>query len=186
MVLNNSELTSRIYDLKDERHLSVIPTPTRDKFTKSSGASVDLKLGRWFRTMKQSNVPSLKLNGSGRDTKFSKQHYVAFGKPFILHPGKFVLGITLEWIALPLDLTGMVSGKSSLGRRGLIIETAAGIHPAFCGCITLELANVGEIPIELMPGMDICQVFFHYTNPSGDGAQSQFKGARKPGLGKLS
>jgi dCTP deaminase len=103
----------------------------------------------------------------------------------VLHPGKFVLGITLEWLRLPGDLAGYVTGKSSLGRRGLIIETAAGVQPGFAGCLTLELANVGEIPVKLVPGMKICQLFLHKTMSVNSRASSQFKGARKPGLGVI-
>src|SRR5216117_3235798 len=40
-------------------------------------------------------------------------------QPFILHPGEFVLGSTLERIRLPDDLVARLEGKSSLGRLGL-------------------------------------------------------------------
>jgi len=59
----------------------------------------------------------------------------------------------------------------------------AGVQPGYAGGLTLELANVGEIPIALEPGMLICQVFFHQTTSTNRGAISQFKGSRKPGLG---
>jgi dCTP deaminase len=89
-----------------------------------------------------------------------KYDFIPFGNRFVLHPGQFLLGISFEWLKFPRDLAGFVTGKSSWGRRGLIIETAAGIHPGFCGCLTLEIGNVGPVPIPLIPGMKICQVFF--------------------------
>jgi dCTP deaminase len=183
MVLNTDELAQRLFSEPTEDRLSVILLPDQTKFLKQSGASIDLHLGRWFRAMKQANLPLLKLSDTEMDSKYTKEYFVPFDKPFILHPGKFILGMTLEWITLPGDLAGHVTGKSSLGRRGLIVETAAGVQPGYAGGLTLELANVGEIPIALEPGMLICQVFFHQTTSTNRGAISQFKGSRKPGLG---
>ena len=184
MILNTGEIVRRVFDEADvQKRVFITPAPDRTKFEKYGGASIDLHLGRWFRTMRQSNVTVLKVGKNSSYSGFSKEHFVPFGKEFILHPGKFALGMTLEWISFPGDLAGHITGKSSLGRRGLVIETAAGIHPGFAGCLTLELANVGEIPIALNPGMEICQVFFHETLGENSGAASQFKGSRKPELG---
>lgn len=183
MILNTAELAGRIFCPDRTKRLSVIPLPDRYQFCSQSGASIDLHLGRWFRTMKQANTPLLRIEEKNIDQKYMKEHFVPFDKEFILHPGKFVLGMTLEWITIPGDLAGHVTGKSSLGRRGLIIETAAGVQPGYAGCLTLELANVGEIPIALKPGMLICQVFIHQASSTNAGARSQFKGSRKPGLG---
>jgi dCTP deaminase len=115
----------------------------------------------------------------------TKEYFVRFGEPFILHPRNFVLGITLEWMRFPSDLGGYVTGKLSLGRRGLVIETASGIQPGFSGCLALELSNVGEVPIALLPGMQICQIFVHEVGPDPKSAQSQFIGRRKPILGAV-
>lgn len=77
-----------------------------------------------------------------------------------MHPKTFLLAVTLEWIRVPLHLAGMITGKSSWGRRGLIVETAPGIHPGFTGCLTLELTNVGEIPIAISPGSEYASFFY--------------------------
>jgi dCTP deaminase len=112
--------------------------------------------------------------------------YVPFGERFVLHPGNFVLAVTLEWLRLPADLAGYVVGKSSWGRRGLIIATATGVHPSFTGCLTLELANVGELPIAIYPGMEICQIFLHRMSDSSPHVdQSAFVGFGRPVLGRL-
>ena len=108
-------------------------------------------------------------------------------EPFILHPGEFVLGSTLERIGVPDDLVGRVEGKSSLGRLGLLIHSTAGfIDAGFDGHITLELANVASLPITLYPGMKIGQVsFMQMTTPAdkpyGSGASgSKYQGQRGP------
>lgn len=154
-----------------------------------STASVDLRLGSWFvfpKITKQHLLdvfePSTTL---GKDKISTSRYYVPFGERFILHPRSFVLAATLEWITLPPTFGGYVSGKSSWGRRGLVIETAPGVHPGFSGCLTLELANIGEIPIALRPGMQICQLFLHrIESPSGT-SKSKFSGRRQPVLGSI-
>ena len=81
--------------------------------------------------------------------------------PFILHPGEFVLGSTLENIGLPNDLVARVEGKSSLGRLGLLIHSTAGyVDPGFKGHLTLELSNVANLPITLYFGMKIGQLSY--------------------------
>jgi hypothetical protein len=78
-----------------------------------------------------------------------------------------------------------VVGKSSLGRRGIIIETAAGIHPGFCGCLTLEIANIGEIPVKLVSGMMIGQLFVHRVDGPLAETHTALAGQRKPRLGEM-
>jgi len=79
----------------------------------------------------------------------------------MLHPNQFILGSTLEYLKLPKDVMAYIIGRSSWGRLGLIIATATLINPGFAGVITLELTNVGEVPISLFPGLRIAQVSFH-------------------------
>jgi dCTP deaminase len=186
-MLSADELVSA---LKPQRRrgvapLIIVPIPDLDALVKRGAASVDLRLGRWFRSFKQTAVESFSLVGPNADQSVSKisrtrQHFVPFGTKFVLHPGRFVLGATLEWLRLSAGLTGYVTGRSSLGRHGLIIETAAGIHPGFSGCLTLELANVGEVPLEIYPGMHICQIFFHRTANASVLTAGSLSGSRKP------
>ncbi|MBM0207634.1 dCTP deaminase [Micromonospora sp. STR1s_5] len=169
--------------------LSIVPSPKLSELEENAAASVDLRLGRWFRTLRPSRTPNLNLMAPSVADKghvvHTKEYFVPFGEEFILHPRSFVLGITLEWMRLPSDLGGYVTGKSSLGRRGLVIETAAGIQPGFSGCLALELSNVGEVPLALVPGMQICQIFLHDVGPDPKFAKSQFAGRRKPILGAV-
>ena len=107
--------------------------------------------------------------------------------PFILHPGEFVLGSTLERIRLPDDLVARLEGKSSLGRLGLLIHSTAGfIDPGWDGHVTLELSNVANLPITIYPGMKIGQIsFMQMTEPAATpyGASelgSKYKGQTGP------
>lgn len=89
------------------------------------------------------------------------------GEPFILHPGEFVLGSTLEWVKVPNDIAGRIEGKSSLGRLGLLIHSTAGyVDPGWEGNLTLELSNVSPLPIALYFKMKIGQIsFIQMTTP---------------------
>ncbi|MFM7270066.1 MAG: dCTP deaminase, partial [Actinomycetes bacterium] len=108
-------------------------------------------------------------------------------EPFILHPGEFVLGQTLEKVTLPDDLVARLEGKSSLGRLGLLIHSTAGfVDAGFDGHITLELSNVANLPITIYPSMKIGQVsFMTMTTPAdhpyGKGARgSKYQNQRGP------
>jgi dCTP deaminase len=160
--------------------------PDLKKLSESGAGSIDIRLGTWFMTLRQARMTHLAVDTPGSQTKLTKTHYVPFGSEYYLHPDSFVLSVTLEWIRLPKDIAAYVIGKSSWGRRGLIIATATGVHPGFKGCLTLELKNVGELPIAIKPGMEICQLFFHHVDTTTDAVdQSLFIGLRRPALGKV-
>lgn len=180
-------------------------------------ASIDLRLGTWFLTARQTRVPvmevteptsleqkltravkQLKLRKTTReslrsmivpkisDNQLANEVHVRFGDDFILHPRSFVLGVTLEWVRFPSNLGGYVTGRSSWGRRGLVIATATGVHPGFTGCLTLELTNLGDVPIAVRPGMTIGQIFIHNVHsaePTIAADTSSFVCNRRPRLG---
>lgn len=149
-------------------------------------ASIDLRLGCWFIQLRTERYSEFDFaSKSGHDEDFLTQKtYVPFGKKFVLHPHSFILAATLEWVKIPKNLGGYVTGKSSLGRRGLVIETAPGVHPGFLGCLTLELANIGEVPLALHPGMPVCQLFLHEISSTEKAdAETRFRGERQPKLG---
>ena len=80
---------------------------------------------------------------------------------FIIHPGEFVLGNTVEKFVFPNNIAGKVEGRSSLGRLGLIIHATAGyVDPGFVGNLTLEISNISRLPIKLYAGMKIGQLAF--------------------------
>jgi dCTP deaminase len=169
-----------------QKGIGICPSPLDIREDQISGASVDVRLGRWFLVLQQSKRSEIDLTKSendGIEEIDGKYYYVPFGEKFIVHPGRFVLGVTLEWLRIPGDIGGYITGKSSLGRRGLIIETAAGIQPGFSGCLTLEIFNCGEVPIGVTPGMRIAQVFFHDVKGDKLEKDSRFSGRRKPIFG---
>ena len=172
-----------------EDPLIITPQPNLENLRKSGAASVDIRLGCWFLSCRQSRTPFLDVYEKSVDIpnedKLTKSYYVPFGKGFVLHPRTFVLAITMEWIRLPANLAAYVIGRSSWGRHGLIIATATGVHPGFTGCLTLELSNVGEIPITVKPGTTICQIFIHQVESGEPNIvdRSSFIGRRKPTLG---
>lgn len=167
--------------------LVISPQPDLKELTESGSASIDLRLGTWFVTLRPVRKSHIKVEESEIQWKLAKTHYIPFGDQYYLHPGMFILGITLEWIRLPIGLGAYVIGKSSWGRRGLIIATATGVHPGFKGCLTLELSNVGQVPIEIQPGMKICQIFIHEVQGQDSEYldRTQFVGSRKPRLGEV-
>jgi dCTP deaminase len=168
--------------------LVIAPAPNLEQLDREGASSVDLRLGTWFSTLRPARITHLTAEEEQTwPVELTKFHYVPFGESYFLHPRSFVLGITLEWVRIPSSLGGQVIGRSSWGRRGLIIATATGVHPGFRGCLTLELSNVGEVPIGLRPGSRICQLSL-FRAEGGTVShidQSQFIGSRRPGLGEL-
>ncbi len=114
------------------------------------------------------------------------------GRPFILHPGEFVLGSTLEWVRLAADIVARLEGKSGLGRLGLLIHSTAGfVDPGFEGHLTLELSNVARLPIAIYPGMAIGQLSFYELTTAAEfpyGSEkvhSKYQGQRGPTPSRL-
>jgi dCTP deaminase len=127
-------------------------------------SSVDLHLDREFRVFRNNRYPYIDVRQPQPD--LTELVSVEDDEAFILHPGEFVLGQTLEWVELPDDLVARLEGKSSLGRLGLLIHSTAGyVDPGWRGNLTLELSNVANLPIALYYGMKIGQIsFFRMTS----------------------
>ena len=122
-------------------------------------ASVDVCLGSNFRIFRNSTHTS--IDPLVAQEGLTKSIDVPEGEVFVLHPGQFALGTTLERIAIPDDILGKLEGKSTLGRLGLMIHSTAGyVDPGWDGELTLELSNVANLPIILHPGMRIGQLSF--------------------------
>jgi dCTP deaminase len=120
-------------------------------------SSIDVRLDRYFRVF--ANHRYTHIDPSAQQDDLTELVEPDGDEPFILHPGEFVLGSTLEVISLGSDLASRLEGKSSLGRLGLLTHSTAGfIDPGFSGHVTLELSNVANLPIKLFPGMKIGQI----------------------------
>ncbi|MFM7046893.1 MAG: dCTP deaminase [Actinomycetota bacterium] len=148
-------------------------------------SSIDVKVSNLFRVFRNHSAAVIDVK---KDlTELTELVEIAGDEAFMLHPGEFVLGSTLERVAIASDLVARVEGKSSLGRLGLLIHSTAGfIDAGFDGHITLELSNVANLPITIYPGMKIGQVsFMTMTTPAdkpyGSGARgSKYQGQRGP------
>jgi dCTP deaminase len=122
-------------------------------------ASVDLKLGRSFRVFHNHRLPAIDL--AEPPTGVTEHVQIDADASFVIHPGEFVLGTTVEWVELPNDIVARIEGKSSLGRLGLIVHATAGfVDPGFSGTLTLEITNLTRVPIVLWPGKPIAQLSF--------------------------
>jgi dCTP deaminase len=148
-------------------------------------SSVDLHVDSQFRVFANSRYPYIDVKKEMPELTDLVQ--VAEGDPFILHPGEFVLGSTLERVGLPDDMVARLEGKSSLGRLGLLIHSTAGyVDPGWDGFLTLELSNVANLPITIYPGMKIGQISFFRLSTAADRpygsreAGSKYQGQRGP------
>jgi dCTP deaminase len=148
-------------------------------------SSLDVRVDRLFRVFRNSRYPYIDVKQEQEG--LTELVEIEGSEPFILHPGEFVLGSTLERVALPNDLVARLEGKSSLGRLGLLIHSTAGfIDPGWDGHVTLELSNVANLPITIYPEMKIGQLSFVQMTeaaetPYGTGALgSKYQGQRGP------
>jgi dCTP deaminase len=143
-------------------------------------SSVDVRVADAFRVFHNNRRTFIDVRQPSDD--LTELVTIAEGEAFILHPGEFVLGSTLERVALPDDLVARLEGKSSLGRLGLLIHSTAGyVDPGFNGTITLELSNVARLPISIHPGMAIGQIsFLQMTTPVERPYQGKYQGQSGP------
>jgi dCTP deaminase len=145
-------------------------------------SSVDLRVDRTFRIFANTRYPYIDVRQPMED--LTEEVDVKEGEAFILHPGEFVLGSTLERVTLPDDLVARIEGKSSLGRLGLLIHSKAGfVDAGWSGHLTLELSNVANLPITIYPGMKIGQLcLFEMTSPAERpyGDRGKYQGQRGP------
>lgn len=122
---------------------------------------IDLQLGNVYRVFNHSKTPYIDPLNPKTLSDITQAIKVKDKESFTLHPGEFILAITKEYIEMPGDLSGRLEGRSSIGRLGVVVHsTAATIDAGFRGNITLELANMGRIPVMLYPGMRICSISF--------------------------
>ena len=148
-------------------------------------SSVDVRVDDTFRVFHNARYPYIDVKQ--QQEALTELVEISGDEPFILHPGEFVLGATLERITLPDDLVARLEGKSSLGRLGLLIHSTAGfIDPGFDGHVTLELSNVANLPITIYRGMKIGQIsFMQMTEPASapygsSQLGSKYQGQRGP------
>ncbi len=140
--------------------LAITPLLTGDQV---KGAAVDLRLGPDLIVTRRETAVVAFNPARVEDMAehlHEYQHYVRrpLGSAFYLHPGDFAIARSLEYVTLPADVSAEALGRSSWGRLGLVIATATLVQPKFQGTITLELANVGTVPLTLHVGARIAQL----------------------------
>ncbi len=130
-------------------------------------SSVDLRIDRYFRVFRNHTLGLIDVKENLEE--LTELVAIADDEVFILHPGEFVLGSTLERVCVPTDLVARLEGKSSLGRLGLLIHSTAGfVDAGWDGQLTLELSNVANLPITLYGGMKIGQISFQQMTTEAD------------------
>jgi dCTP deaminase len=155
MILSDADILARL-EAGD-----LVVEPLADVETQVQPASVDLRLGSEFLEFRRTNIPCIHPASEREVSEYVSETYVERGDEFVLHPGDFVLGTTIERVEIPPDLVAHVEGRSSLGRLAIVVHATAGLaDPGYHGQITLELSNLGATPVALTPGMRISQVTF--------------------------
>lgn len=160
----------------------IVVKPAPNLAEQLGSSSLDLRLGYYFRIFKHRRRPYLDpldpetMHNMTEEVKISKQ------EPYVIQPGEFCLASILEWVELPDDIAARIDGRSSLGRLGLVIHSTAGhIDPGFKGAITMELSNIGMMPILLYPKMRICQLVFEPLSSPADMPYGSKPGAKYAG-----
>jgi len=193
MILSNFS----IHDALDQGWLKITPEPgPRQKVDGGpkcpyQASAVDLRLGNEIAFFKDGIPAQIDLRKGDFNAMFgplSESRQLTEDQPFVLRPGKLVLGKTMERVSFPLQpdgthsLAARVEGKSSYARCGLLVHfTAPTIHAEFDGTITLELINLGPLDIALYPNMPICQLIIEQVHGTPFSNLSQFQGQAKPG-----
>jgi len=186
MILSDKDIKKAI---KSGR-IEIEPKP--DYSIQLDACMIDFHLARYFRVFKHSKHAFVDLKSKVNVNEVMEDVIVKEGEPFIMQPGDFALANTVENLKLADDLVGRVEGRSSLGRLGIIVHGTASIfHPGWDGIPTLELGNLGALPVALYPGMRICAFTFEELSspaeiPYNKKKNNKYSGQKDPSASKLS
>lgn len=174
----------------DEGKISI--EPLEDPERQIQPSSVDLRIGSEFKGFRIIRKPCIDPLDKSDLESYMESFHLEKGEPFIIHPGEFALATTYEAVKLPDHLVARVEGRSSMGRLGITMHVTAGyIDPGFQGKITLEISNIGKMPVALYTGQRVCQIVFEtmtspsqrpYGHPERD---SKYMGQDKPVTSKI-
>ena len=184
MVLSDVDIRRYIADGK----IRISPELPAEQF---GSCSVDFRLGNEFNVFEHSRNAFIDLRENKGIDGLMTSVVVPSGEPFILQPREFVLAITEETLELDDDVLGRLEGRSSLGRIGIIVHGTAGLFdPGWSGKATLELSNLGRMPVALYPGMRICSFTFEQLStpssvPYRKKAGSKYVGQTRPLASRL-
>lgn len=180
-VLSRDEIRKRLRKAIHDP-LSMVITPLLDE--EFDYDAIDLRLGCYFRLPAISSIecirPYREAHLEGRVTYYPELIHKPYGRiektrgtkapprkssdaadgALILQPQHAVLATTLEYIKMPADVSGEILTKSSWARVFISMASAPWIHPLYRGCLTLEISNIGNVPIALPVGEPIAQLVF--------------------------
>lgn len=164
MILSRRKLEERLREDFPSR-LVITPLLRPEQLDDTSGV-VDLSLGQEFIVAERAALEVIDPRKKPEEVRerlgdYLRHVHVPFGDFFALHPRQFALAATLEYIALPGDLAAYVIGRSRWARVGLVIAMATFVHPCFSGTLTLELQNLGDVPVKLYPSTCVAQLVLH-------------------------
>jgi len=173
MILSDRDIKKYI----KENKIGIKPKPN---FKKQLGpASIDFKLGKEFRVFNHIKKPFIDPKDKSSFKGLTKKEIATKNNPFVLQPNQFTLGVTAEELYISEEVGARIEGKSSWGRLGLIIHSTAGyIDPGFKGRLTLEMLNIGQVPILLYPGVKICQIAFESLSSPAEVSYSKRKSSK--------
>jgi dCTP deaminase len=170
-VLSRKEIVRRMTEVRRGESEALTISPLLDP-SQVDHDGVDLRLGTYFIAFQDAYMPTLDLHEGGelrpKVLRYQARIHVPMGLSVTVHPSSLVLGCTLEYIRMPADVSGEVLTRSTWGRLGLMIATAVWVHPLFAGCLTLEIANHGNVPVCLPAGISIAQLILHKVQPAED------------------
>ena len=176
MILSDRDIKTALR----EKRIVVKPKPDLDE--QLGSASLDLRLGYHFRVFKHRRQPYVDPLDPETMAGMTEEVMISKKEPYVIQPREFVLASVLEWVELPDDIAARIDGRSSLGRLGLVIHSTAGhIDPGFQGSITMELSNIGMMPIMLYPKMRICQLVFEKLSSPAERPYNKKPGAKYGG-----
>lgn len=156
-ILSADDISRRFVAARTSERLVITPNTVGKEI---KNPSIDLRLGTRFITFHRSSIASFDAVMNDRPRAVQREHEISLEQPFVLHPGEVVLASALEYVALPYNVAAQVITRSSYGRLGLITATAVQVHPYYRGCLTLELVNLGNVPLALYPGEQVAQLIF--------------------------
>lgn len=158
MLLHREDLLAAMAE--DDLDKRLVVTPLLDADKQVGAGSIDLRLGSGFIEVRrrEAHVIDPFAVAPPSESLMEERYEVPIGESFFLHPGQFLLGATFEFVRLPPSFGGQVLGRSSWGRLGLIVATAVTVQPGYGGCLTLEIQNLGSVPIRLFPGLRVAQL----------------------------
>ena len=179
MILSDRDIRQAIQEGK------IAVTPNDGLEVRIGPDGIDFRLGHTFLVFERNKQPYIDPRRRETAKGMTRPIVCKTGEPFIIHPHELVLATTLERLTLCDELLGRLEGRSSLGRLGIIVHSTASVfHPGWDGTATMELGNLGVMPVALYPRMRICTFTFERMSspverPYGTGT-SKYQGQGGP------